>query len=92
MTVELRALLDRQRAITENLQRRLGVVCQYVFHREGKRIKAEDRSIAIPSCPSRSVACRGDYCTIYCTVEGAGNSAVWLIWVAVNQATVGRLG
>ena len=39
MTRDLRELLDHQRAITENLQRRLGVVCPRVFHRAGRPIK-----------------------------------------------------
>lgn len=40
MTRELRDLLDRQRAITENLQRKRGVVCPRVFHRAGQPIKS----------------------------------------------------
>jgi integrase len=40
MTRELRELLDRQRAITENLQRQLEVVCPTVFHRSGRPIKS----------------------------------------------------
>lgn len=33
MTRELRELLDRQRTMTENLQRQLRVVCPRLFHR-----------------------------------------------------------
>jgi len=40
MTGELRELLDRQRTITENLQRQLKVVCPPVFHRSGRPIKS----------------------------------------------------
>src|SRR5260370_21945372 len=40
MTRDLRELLDQQRVITENLQRRLKVVCPSVFHRAGRPIKS----------------------------------------------------
>ena len=40
MTRDLRELLDQQRVVTENLQRRLGVVCPRVFHRAGRPIKS----------------------------------------------------
>jgi integrase len=40
MTRDLRELLDQQPAITENLQRRLKVVCPRVFHRAGRPIKS----------------------------------------------------
>jgi len=40
MTRDLRELLDHQRAITENLQRRKKVVCRSVFHRAGQPIKS----------------------------------------------------
>jgi integrase len=40
MTRDLRELLDKQRLITENLQRRLKVVCPRVFHRAGQPIKS----------------------------------------------------
>src|SRR5687767_1980916 len=39
MTRDLRELLEYQRAITENLQRQLKVVCPRVFHRSGRPIK-----------------------------------------------------
>jgi integrase len=39
MTPELRAWLERQRAITEALQRRTGRIIPWVFHRRGKLIK-----------------------------------------------------
>jgi integrase len=37
---ELTALLERQRAYTETVQRRTGEVVRWVFHREGKRVKS----------------------------------------------------
>jgi integrase len=42
MTRDLRELLDQQRVITENLQRKLKVVCPrvFVFHRVGQPIKS----------------------------------------------------
>jgi len=40
MTRDLREVLDHQRAITENLQRRHKVVCRSVFHRAGQPIKS----------------------------------------------------
>ena len=40
MTRDLRELMDRHRAITETLQRRLKVVCPRVFHRAGQPIKS----------------------------------------------------
>src|SRR5712691_5235132 len=40
MTRELREVLEQQRAITENLQRQLKVVCPRVFHRSGRPIKS----------------------------------------------------
>jgi integrase len=40
MTRELRQLLEAQRAITEDLQRRHNVVCRHVFHREGRPIRS----------------------------------------------------
>jgi integrase len=40
MTRELREVLEEQRAITENLQRQLKVVCPRVFHRSGRPIKS----------------------------------------------------
>lgn len=39
MTRELRQLLEAQRAITEDLQRRDNVVCRQVFHRDGRPIR-----------------------------------------------------
>ena len=38
-TRELREVLERQRAATEDVQSRLGIVCARVFHRSGKPIK-----------------------------------------------------
>lgn len=40
MTRELREVLEEQRAITENLQRQLKIVCPRVFHRAGRPIKS----------------------------------------------------
>ncbi len=40
MTAELRVVLERQRATTQELQRRQGIVCRKVFHRSGKPIKS----------------------------------------------------
>jgi integrase len=39
MTAELRLLLERQRAVTQHLQRQKGILCPYVFHRAGEPIK-----------------------------------------------------
>jgi integrase len=41
-TEELRELLTAQRAATDKLQREKGVICPWVFHRSGKRIKSYD--------------------------------------------------
>ena len=50
-------MLEHQRAITDSLQRRLGLVCPYVFHREGRAIKSfrtEFRTAcAEAGCPGR---------------------------------------
>ena len=40
MTRDLRELLEQQKAITENLQRQIKVVCPRVFHRSGRPIKS----------------------------------------------------
>jgi integrase len=40
MTTELRGLLERQREMTEAVQRRYGIVCRQVFHRGGHPIKS----------------------------------------------------
>jgi integrase len=40
MTRDLRELLDQQRTLTENFQRRRRVVCPHVFHRAGQPIKS----------------------------------------------------
>ena len=57
MTRDLRELLDDQRAITENLQRRRKVVCPRVFHRAGQPIKsfrvAFRTACKDAGCPSR---------------------------------------
>ncbi len=41
-TEELRELLTEQRAVTDKLQREKSVICPWVFHRNGKRIKSYD--------------------------------------------------
>ena len=57
MTRELRDVLHQQRAITENLQRQLKVVCPSVFHRSGRPIKsfrsAFRTACAEAGCPGR---------------------------------------
>ena len=57
MTRELREVLEQQRAITENLQRQLKVVCPRVFHRSGQPIKSfrvAFRSACVDAgCPGR---------------------------------------
>jgi integrase len=40
MTAELREVLEGQRSITQNLQRRHGMLCPQVFHRAGMPIKS----------------------------------------------------
>jgi integrase len=41
-THELRDLLEAQKALTDQLQREKGIVCPWVFHREGRPIKSYD--------------------------------------------------
>jgi integrase len=41
-TKELRQLLESQRADTDRLQRQRGIVCPWVFHRDGQPIKSYD--------------------------------------------------
>lgn len=41
-TKELRELLESQRADTDRLQRQRGIVCPWVFHRDGQPIKSYD--------------------------------------------------
>jgi integrase len=57
MTRELRQLLEAQRAITEDLQRRHNVVCRHVFHRDGRPIRsfrAAFRTACVRAgCPGR---------------------------------------
>lgn len=57
MTRNLREVLEQQRAITENLQRQLKVVCPRVFHRSGRPIKSfrvAFRSACVEAgCPGR---------------------------------------
>jgi integrase len=57
MTREMRELLEQQRAITENLQRQLKIVCPRVFHRSGRPIKsfrvAFRSACAAAGCPGR---------------------------------------
>jgi integrase len=44
MTHNLRALLEAQRATTEVLQLEKGIICPWVFHRDGKQIKTFKRN------------------------------------------------
>lgn len=39
MTEELRAVLAAQRAYTDSVQRERGIICPWVFHRDGERIR-----------------------------------------------------
>lgn len=43
-TTELRDLLEAQRVATDQLQRKRGSVCAWVFHRDGKQIKSYDKA------------------------------------------------
>jgi integrase len=56
-TRELREVLEQQRVITENLQRRIKVVCPHVFHRSGRPIRsfrvAFRTACAEAGCPGR---------------------------------------
>lgn len=56
-TRELREVLEQQKAATEDVQRRLGIVCPRVFHRSGKPIKtfriAFRSACAAAGCPGR---------------------------------------
>lgn len=57
LTRELRDLLERQRAGTDELRRRKGLVCPYVFHRGGRPIRsfraAFRTACAEAGCPGR---------------------------------------
>jgi integrase len=57
MTVEMRALLDRQRLMTDNLQRQDGRLCRHVFHRNGEPIRtfrgAFKSACTQAGCPGR---------------------------------------
>jgi integrase len=44
MTRELRALLEAQREYTRQVEREKGIICPWVFHREGKAIKSFRRA------------------------------------------------
>ena len=56
-TVELRALLEAQRAYTEAVQRERGIICPSVFHRNGRGIKVFRKAWAsackAAGCPGR---------------------------------------
>jgi len=41
---ELRALLDEQRAYTDHVQQERGIICPFVFHRDGEQIKTFRRA------------------------------------------------
>jgi integrase len=57
MTPELRATLEAQRAATEALQRKRGLILPWVFHRRGKPIagfrKAWTKACKHAGCPGR---------------------------------------
>lgn len=57
LTVELKQLLEAQKALTEAYQREAEKICPWVFHRSGKRIKsfrgAWDTVTAAAGCPGR---------------------------------------
>jgi integrase len=54
-TAELRAILEAQRAYTDAVQREHGIICPWVFHRNGKRIlffrKAWRNACQAAGCP-----------------------------------------
>lgn len=56
-TQELRALLEAQREYTEGVQRELGIIWRWVFHRNGKHIRSLRRSwksaCKAAGCPGR---------------------------------------
>ena len=52
----MREVLEQQRAVTENLQRQLKVVCPRVFHRSGRPIKSF--RVTLPSA-CKEAGCRG---------------------------------
>src|SRR5262249_15942936 len=54
-TAELRTILEEQRA-TADMLGRTGVICQWVFHRNGKRIRRFEKSWK-PAC--RAAGCPG---------------------------------
>jgi hypothetical protein len=79
MTRELREILERQRAITENLQRQLKIVCPRVFHRSGRPIKSF-RVAFRTVCAAAGV--RGASCTTsaerrYATSSALGFPSAW---------------
>lgn len=57
MTRDLREILERQRASTADLQRRVQIVCRHVFHRAGRPVKsfraAFRSACAAAGCPGR---------------------------------------
>lgn len=57
MTRDLRQILEQQSAYTDEVQRRLGVICPQVFHREGRPIKtfraAFRTACTAAGCPGR---------------------------------------
>jgi integrase len=70
MTRELREVLERQRAITENLQRQLKVVCRRVFHRSGWPIKSFRVTRSERPVPTL------DILVVFCTTSGEPPSAI----------------
>lgn len=59
MTRELRELLEHQRGSTDDLQRRIQIVCRHVFHRDGRPIKSFRRAFrsacTAAGCPGRVI-------------------------------------
>jgi integrase len=57
MTIELRELLERQRAYTDEVQRRRDLLCAQVFHRDGRPIRTFRRAFrsacTSAGCPGR---------------------------------------
>ena len=46
LTTELRALLDSQKASAERLSKQYGMICPWVFHREGRQIRSFRKAFA----------------------------------------------
>ena len=57
MTDELRAALEKQRAYTDRVQRKLGAIIPHVFHREGKPIRGFRKAWA-RACHEAGLPCQ----------------------------------